>query len=200
MGYASGGIYLPQGAISNEMIEEFAHELSEEAGIHSLNKKETLAVKSMADDIARELFGDEVNSSRKEDAKAILHTLKRSFYDIKAENNSIDISKIINQNKVELTGNINKGYTYTSGEGLSMLYYGQTNTRGTKLNMSSVNSKEFQQALKEKIVETAEHTISVEKAKTVRQSLNRGSISKQRSSTIVRSSASRSNNNSELSR
>ena len=67
----SGGIYLPENAISSDMINELTNKMNMAVGDHALTSSEHDLVSDMSEDIASNIFGDNAEETNAKDIEQI---------------------------------------------------------------------------------------------------------------------------------
>lgn len=157
VGIASGGIYLPEGAISEDMNKQFATKMGAAfGGENAMSSKERELIADMSAQIASNIFGAEAKSTHPSDVAKINGMLEVAFYKLKQDNPSINIEAAITENKEQLVGNLDRGYIRTTGTGLTKEFYDNATYTGTSLanNVKSDNVKEaIDKAIKNIILE-----------------------------------------------
>ena len=184
-GMVSGGIYLPENAISSDMINELTDKMNMAIGDHALTSSEQELVSEISDSIATNIFGSDAEETNPKDIEQITELLEKTFYELKADNPDMNLEATIIANRDELIGNLDRGYITTTGEGLTKLFYDNATYTGNSLS-SDIHTSDFTENLKEKIEESIEGNVTkaVRKTSHIRRESEVPSITKSKATTI----------------
>jgi len=132
VGLASGGIYLPEGAITEELTARMTKQINNS---YLFSKSELEQIRGMTKEIAQNLFQGGEEGRRKEDTKLIVESLQDVILEIKKERGGIDVTDVLKEKREELVGKVDVGYFSTSRTGLTEKYY--QNTSYTTVGLAS---------------------------------------------------------------
>jgi hypothetical protein len=132
VGLALGGIYLPEGAITEELTTRMTKQINNS---YLFSKSELEQIQGMTKEIAQNLFQGGEEGRRKEDTKLIFESLKDVILEIKKERGGIDVTDVLKEKREELVGKVDVGYFSTSRTGLTEKYY--QNTSYTTVGLAS---------------------------------------------------------------
>ena len=184
VGMVSGGIYLPEDAISSDMINELTNKMNMALGDHALTSSEKELISDISEDIASNIFGDNVEETNAKDLEQIQELLEKTFYELKEDNPDMDLEATLIANRDELIGNLDRGYFSTTGEGLTKLFYDNATYTGGSLS-GNIQTSDFKESITEKIEESIEGNIT----KSVRKTPNVERDSGEKVSSITKSKA-----------
>ena len=153
MGLASGGIYLPEGAITEELTTRMTKQINNS---YLFSKSELEEIQGITKESAQNLFQGGEEGWRKEDTKLIFESLKDVILEIKKELGGIDVTDVLKEKREELVGKVDVGYFSTSRTGLTEKYYQNTNyttvgfaSGGVYLDSAKSKNPTFLSAVKE---------------------------------------------------
>ncbi len=132
VGLVSGGIYLPEGSITEEMTNKMAKQMDDS---YKFSKAELEEIHTLAQDIGHNLFSGGEKGKRKEDVMLIFESLKEVISEIKKEHGGIEVADILKEKRAELIGKVDAGYFSTTRTGLTKEYY--QNTSYTTVGLAS---------------------------------------------------------------
>ena len=132
VGLVSGGIYLPEGALTEEMIGKMAKQMHDS---YKFSKAELEEIHALAQGIGQNLFSGGEKGKRKEDTALIFESLKDVISEMKKEHGGIEVADILKQKRTELIGKVDSGYFSVTRTGLTKEYY--QNTKYTTVGLAS---------------------------------------------------------------
>lgn len=162
VGMASGGIYLPEGAISEDMSKRFAMKMNIAFGDNAISSKEKEQIADMANAIATNIFGPNAKNTHSKDIEQITAMLETSFYKLKKDNPQMDLGATIAANKDKLVGALDRGYLGTTGTGLTKDFYDNATYTGKALS-SSVKTEKCQDAINKTVKEAVSDNVKESK-------------------------------------
>jgi len=131
-GLVSGGIYLPDGAITEELLGRIAKQMNDS---YHFSKAELEEIREVAHGIGYNLFSGGEKGKRKEDTALIFESLKEVILEIKKEHRGIEVADILKEKRAELVGGVDSGYFSVTRTGLTKEYY--QNTSYTTVGLAS---------------------------------------------------------------
>lgn len=132
VGLVSGGIYLPEGAITEEIVGKMTKQINDS---YRFSKAELEEIRELATGIGHNLFSGGEKGKRKEDTALIFESLKEVISEMKKEHGGIEVADILKEKRAELIGKVDSGYFSVTRTGLTKEYY--QNTSYTTVGLAS---------------------------------------------------------------
>ncbi len=132
VGLVSGGIYLPERAITEETVSKITKQMHDS---YKFSKAELEEIHELAQGIGHNLFSGGEKGKRKEDTILIFESLKEVISEMKKEYGGIEVADILKEKRAELIGKVDAGYFSVTRTGLTKEYY--QNTSYTTVGLAS---------------------------------------------------------------